>query len=45
MKIADKKYFLVFLLFVSMLSPSCNRDEKKTVIVKERLAPKKAKLI
>jgi hypothetical protein len=33
MKIADKKYLLAFLLFICMLSPSCNSD-KKTVVSK-----------
>nr|NYE64963.1 hypothetical protein [Mucilaginibacter sp. E4BP6] len=27
-KLRDKRYFLVFLLFVSMLSPSCSSDRK-----------------
>ena len=29
MKATGQKYFFVFLLFVSMLSPSCNGDGKK----------------
>jgi hypothetical protein len=43
MKIAEKKYFLAFLLFLSMLSPSCNTDEKKTGMVKEGLATSRSK--
>jgi hypothetical protein len=39
MKIADKKYFLAFLLFISMLSPSCNSD-KKTAVSKTALFAK-----
>jgi len=40
MKIADKKYFLAFLLFISMLSPSCNSD-KETAVSKAELSAKK----
>ena len=41
MKIANKKYFLAFLLFISMLSPSCNSD-KKTVVPGAALSAKKS---
>jgi len=40
MKIADKKYFLAFLLFISTLSPSCNSD-KKTAVSKAAPSAKK----
>ncbi len=40
MKIADNKYFLAFLLFTSMLSPSCNSD-KKPIISKATPSVKK----
>jgi len=37
MKIAEHKYFLAFLIFLSMLSPSCSKTEHKAALPKSTL--------